>query len=539
MANLRVGTRLILGFALVLALLIVVILVGLSRMAVQQGDLNTIVGEDFARVALVNTMRDAVRFQAIALRDVVMQEDLSFKKSELKLMREARKKYQSTSEGLSKMAMDQQEQELLEKITAKEAEMADAVAKVMDATLADDNAAAQAGVRELVRPKQLELVASLDEMLKYLEQKSAASATQATHAYHTAQLVMSVLGVIAVLLGGVVAYALTKSITKPLGQAVRVANLIAQGDLTTRVEITGGGEVAELLSALQDMLTKLSSLIRQVTEAAGQVAGATAELAQSSREITQQADQESDQIMQVSAAMEEMTVAIGEVAVGADSVVNASQRTRAVTTEGYTNMAKGSESSQRIADSVLDSSAVISALSGQIQRISEVTKVIRDIADQTNLLALNAAIEAARAGEQGRGFAVVADEVRKLAERTADSTLTISETVAVVEGKTNEAVRSMEKVSGEVQEGVRYSERTREILAAIQTSAEEVDSLARHIAVATQEQKTASGSTAVSMEKISTLTERNTANVHRMDGATQEASRAASQLQALVQHFRV
>ncbi|HEX8978302.1 MAG TPA: methyl-accepting chemotaxis protein [Parasulfuritortus sp.] len=538
-ANLRVGARLMLGFAVVLVLLVLVILIGLSRMAVLQGNLDTIVNEDFARVTLVNTMRDAVRFQAVALRDVVMQDDLSFMKGELKQMHAARKKYQVASDALAKMATDAEDQDHLKQIGAAEAAMADAQSQVMDAVLAGDNAGAQASVRNLVRPKQLDLVAKMEDMLKFLEQKSAASAAQATRAYHTALVTMVVLGVVAVLLGGVVAFAITKSITKPLGQAVRVANLIAQGDLTSRVEVSGGGEMGELLRALQDMLAKLSGLIRQVTEASGLVAGATSQLTRSAHEVSAQADQESDQIMQISAALEEMTVAIGEVANGADSVVGASQRTKEVTTDGYDNMTKGSETSRRIVSSVHDSSSVISALSEQIQRISEVTQVIREIADQTNLLALNAAIEAARAGEQGRGFAVVADEVRKLAERTASSTLSISETVAVVESKTDEAVQAMERVTGEVQEGARYTERTREVLGAILESAEEVDRLARHIAEATQEQKTASTSTAVSMEKISTLTERNTANVHSMDRATQEVSQAASQLQALVQQFRV
>jgi methyl-accepting chemotaxis protein len=192
-----------------------------------------------------------------------------------------------------------------------------------------------------------------------------------------------------------------------------------------------------------------------------------------------------------------------------------------------------------IVESVGRSSHAIDELRQQIVQISQVTQVIRDIADQTNLLALNAAIEAARAGEQGRGFAVVADEVRKLAERTAASTLSITETVNSVSDKTTQVVNAMAKVSTDVNENAQISLVTRQLLDEIVSAASDVNRLIQHIASATREQTDASHGTAVAMERISQISESNSAKMHAIDSAAQGLSSTANALQGLVDRFRL
>jgi methyl-accepting chemotaxis protein len=202
-------------------------------------------------------------------------------------------------------------------------------------------------------------------------------------------------------------------------------------------------------------------------------------------------------------------------------------------------MQKSVAATERIVESVAKSSTAIAELSQQIERISQVTQVIRDIADQTNLLALNAAIEAARAGEQGRGFAVVADEVRKLAERTASSTLSISETVGSVSSKTKQVVDAMSKVSADVNDNAEISIITRKLLADIVSAASDVNRLILHIADATKEQTNASHSTAVAMEKISQISESNGARMHQIGSAAANLSNIANSLRSLVDRFQL
>ena len=538
--DLKVGARLGLGFAMVLLLLVVLALVGLSKLRLVQGNLDSIVNDDFAKIGLVNAMRDAVRYQSVALRDVVMQEDLSFKKKELKLMKEARKKYQATREILENLVRDDVGQKYLAAIKQSEEQVQPAVDAVLDATLSDDHVAAQNGVRDNVRPKQAEIINHLDEMHKYLEERSTRSAQEARSAYSTALVFMLVLAGFAVVLGSLIAWVITRSITTPLAAAVDIAYRIAKGDLTGQVQVSqGANELSKLLAALKEMNDSLSDIIRRVKEAANDVASSSTKLSGASSEVTSRSEVQVERVMEVSATMEEMTVSIAEVATGAGAVADAAARTQEIARDGNQNMDRGVASNRRIVESVDNSSAAISALSGEIQIISDVTRVIKEIADQTNLLALNAAIEAARAGEQGRGFAVVADEVRKLAERTSNSTVDITGMVASIGAKTKEVVESMHRVSGEVQDGAQNSVSTRNILLDIVKAAEEVNHLAQNIASATNEQKMASTQTAVSMDKIASITEENNASIHHVGTSAGEFAKTAAELQRLVSQFRL
>ena len=538
--NMKVGARLGVGFATVLILLVLLAMVGLGKLRLVQANLDSIVNDDFAKIGLVNTMRDSVRYQSVALRDVVMQEDLSFKKKELKLMKEARKKYQSTRESLESLMQDDEGKKQLQSLNQVEEQVQTAVGGVLDATLSDDHVAAQNAVRDNVRPKQVEMIAKLDEVLKYLEDSSTKSAQEARAAYSTALILMLSLAVFAVVLGSFIAWVITRSITTPLALAVDVTHRIAKGDLTSQIPVVNGSnELSVLLAALNGMNDSLSHIISSVKDAANDVASSSAKLSTSSSEVMSRSEIQVERVIEVSATIEEMTVSITEVAAGAVAVAEAALRTQQIAYNGNQNMIKVVDSTRRTVESVDSSSGAITALNGEIQTISDITRVIKEIADQTNLLALNAAIEAARAGEQGRGFAVVADEVRKLAERTSVSTADITNMVASISAKTKEVVESMHRVSSEVKDGSVNSELTRDILQSIVKAAEEVNGLSQGIASATNEQKVASTQTAVSMDKIASITEKNNDSIHHVGAAAGQFAQTAVELQRLVSQFRL
>jgi methyl-accepting chemotaxis protein len=539
MKRIRVATRLALGFGIVIGLTVMMLGAGLSRMAMMQANLEGIVREDYAKITLLNRMRDAVRFRGIAMRDVVLQDEFGFKRQESKRMREAREAYKAADDALAELVSDPEGQAMLAAIRETEAKTAELILQVMDAALSEDTAAAQALIRDSVRGQQGVLIANLDAMLAKMEEQSVAREQQASEAYAQARVLMLALGGLAVIAGGLVAWRISRGLTGRLALAVSLAQRISEGDLTGEVTDHGADEVAQLLRSLNQMNRGLAGIISETAGASRQVTDSAGALFHTIQEVSRLTDSQTEQVVQVSAAMEQMGVSIAQVAADASAVAGAANQAREVAQEGNRNMQQSVEATARIEDSVMRSSAAIDELRAEIVQISQVTKVIREIADQTNLLALNAAIEAARAGEQGRGFAVVADEVRTLAERTSSSTLTITETVNSVGSKTARVVEAMAQVRSHVRDNAQVSETTQKLLGDIVNAASEVNRLIQHIAGATREQTNASHSTAMAMERISQISESNGARVHDIENAASTLTGTSDNLRELVGRFRI
>ncbi|QQE13322.1 methyl-accepting chemotaxis protein [Planctomycetota bacterium] len=345
----------------------------------------------------------------------------------------------------------------------------------------------------------------------------------------------------ALLLGGAIAYLITRGITKPIQEIVERIKDIAQGegDLTKRVEIHSKDEIGELGSWFNAFVEKVHNIVSEVSHATHDVASAATEIAASAEEMAQGMVEQSDQVTQVSTAIEEMSSSVVEVAQKAANANNSATDARSTAEEGGEIVQSSVEGIQQIAADTDTVSNVINELGEQSDKIGEIILVINDIADQTNLLALNAAIEAARAGEHGRGFAVVADEVRKLADRTTQATDNINSLIDVIQTKTGQAVEQMNNSKQTVESGVTQAQQAGEALATIVTGSDDVAGMIQNIAAAAEQQSAAAQQISSNITGISAVISQNTEGANQAASAATQLSQKSEELQHLIGQFRI
>ncbi|CAM3039869.1 methyl-accepting chemotaxis transducer [Ectopseudomonas mendocina] len=333
-------------------------------------------------------------------------------------------------------------------------------------------------------------------------------------------------GVIATLLAMSVAFVMSRSIAGRLQQVVEVARSIAQGRLDSRIQRGGRDEIGVLLDAFATMQERLREMIGQIRVGAGQLVEAAQNISSASTQLSVSTQEQSQAASSMAATVEELTVSINHVADNANEAHALSSDSGRQSAEGGAVIQETLASMQSIADTVQGAAAQIAELGQQSDQISSIVNVIKEIADQTNLLALNAAIEAARAGEQGRGFAVVADEVRLLAQRTANSTQEITEMIKKIQVGTRNAVSNMEVGVQQVSGGLEQASQAGDAIVAIRQASGRVVDVVDQISLALREQTVASQDVARNVERIAQM------SVHNSE-AVAETSRTAQGLQQL------
>jgi len=348
------------------------------------------------------------------------------------------------------------------------------------------------------------------------------------------------LGLILALLG-MVYFLVQKFVLRPLGRLTAISRDIAQGegDLTKRVPVAGNDEIGRLGIYFNLFIEKIQRAMSQVAHVTDRLASSSAELSSTSKELSRGANEQTSRMVQSASAVEEMTMTAGEVARNSTEAASLAQETSATARSGYEIMGQTVTGMQHVSEAVGQSARIITELGKSSDQIGEIVRVIEDIADQTNLLALNAAIEAARAGEQGRGFAVVADEVRKLAERTTKATKEISDMIRQIQQDTKNAVTSMEEGTNQVTGGVNLANQTGEALEKIQEMVNQTASMIQQIAGAAEEQSTATGQIAGDLEAVAQAGREASNGVNESAKASRDLSVLASELHALVGTFKV
>jgi methyl-accepting chemotaxis protein len=528
-SNLSISRRLGIGFLVVVLNMALLTVVGVTRVEEVNTRLSTINDLNSVKQRYAINFRGSVHDRAISLRDVVLAPTPDGAKPEIANIEKLEVKYADSAVKLDEIFADEakvdgKEKAALAEVQRIEKETMPLIQRVISLRMAGDTGAALDVLVQQAKPLFIDWLASINVLIDLEESMNQAESGHARGIADGFLVIMLVMCALAILIAVVVAWWLTRSITRPLAEAGTVLAAVAEGDLTRRMNVTSNDEVGrmggsmnaalttlgEVMAAFKGAAGGLTSISERIGGLSGRIAGGAEESAAQANVVATAAGEVSRNIQTVAAGAEEMGASIGEISRNANEAakVAAQAVSAAETTTG--TVAKLGESSTEIA---------------------EVIKVITSIAEQTNLLALNATIEAARAGESGKGFAVVATEVKELAQETARATEDIARRVQAIQGDTAGAVEAIAEISGIIG---RINDYQLTIASAVEEQSATTGEMNRNVAEA------AAGSEQIAdnIGAVAAVARSTTESVGESRQAADELAEVSGELQSLVGRFR-
>lgn len=536
--NMNIAPRALLGFALIGALMLGLGIFSLIQMgnirqagvAIEAVSVPSIKTLD--ELALLNLRMRTLAYRLVLNRDPQFQQDtqrqMDERNAQIDKIRDA---YRQLVEGPQEQAAFERYNQLLGQYRQLEARMR---------SLSQANRVEE--LQSLINRELFENAEQINQAMAELvrintEQTRATNATAASQYDAAFALVIGLL-VTATVLTLLCAFLLTRSIVKPIDEALKAAEQVADGDLTQVIRAEGSDEAARLLRAMARMQDKLRDTLQLIAGSATQLASAAEELNCVTDESARGLQQQNNEIEQAATAVTEMTSAVEEVARNAVSTSEASSEASRSAGDGRDLVLETVGAIERMSSDVQATATLVTRLASQSRDIGKVLDVIRGLADQTNLLALNAAIEAARAGEAGRGFAVVADEVRALAHRTQQSTSEIERMIASIQGGTEEAVTSMRTSTERAESTLNIARGAGLALDSIASAVSQINERNLVIASAAEEQAQVAREVDRNLVNINDLSVQSATGAHQTSVASADLSRLAIDLNGLVARFR-
>ena len=539
MRTLRLSARSAVCFAAVTLLLLVLAFtsaLGLNSLYKAEQDVETNWMASIAQTAKMDTLVLRLRLETLRM---VASEDEQMKQTAAATIAQARGHLQKEVATYQALVASPEEQRLADAVSAGvkayDARLDEIIAIARTRPASEGTAYVNANIRPLTNDLQEKIVALGD-----FNQRGAKQAGELANQTYSRNLwLLGIISAVAVVLTVVLAVLYTRSILQPLRQVLAINKRIAEGDLRVEAQAIGRDEMADLMRATVQMQQTLRDTVSHIGEASTQLASAAEEMNAVTDEASRGLQRQNGEVEQAAAAVNEMTAAVEEVARNAASASTSAQQSERSTGLGAARVTETVNAINSLTSTVSHTSEQIVALAGQAQGIATVVDVIRGIAEQTNLLALNAAIEAARAGEQGRGFAVVADEVRALAHRTQESTREIEQMIGGIQSGSEGAVQAMQRSRDEATATLQIAHEAGAALEEIARSITEINERNFLIATASEEQAQVARSVDQNLVSIRDLSIQTSAGAHQTAAAAHEVSRLAVDMNRLVGRFSV
>lgn len=506
----RVGTRLGVGFGALIFLLVVMGSIAILSLSGMNRNMEYVVEKQYPLTVDANALIDKLNEQTSAYQTLLLTAGKGNAESLFGTIQTTMGEISRLMESFDKVLTDPISRQALENATALRVDFLASGSRVRQLVTSYDTDAAINEYTDVMRPVQKRYEMEVLKLIDREDDLMVEAGADARESYQETRLLMLSLIVAGAILGLGIAIVMTRSVTRPLGEAVALANRVAAGDLTSRIEHASRDETGQLLRALGAMNDSLRSIVENVRTGADSISSATAQIAAGNQDLSSRTEEQASSLEETAASMEQITATVK------NNASSAGEANRLV--DGASSL------TQQSINVMSEVSSTMTAISQSSRRMAEIISVIDSIAFQTNILALNAAVEAARAGEQGRGFAVVASEVRNLAQRSATSAKEIKNLI-------DESVATVGRGSALVTQA-------EDIVRDVGKSTEPVIAIVNEISQASREQSDGIDQINVAIAQIDTTTQQNAALVEEAAAAAMSLREQAAELVSSISHFR-
>jgi len=540
-ANMKIGKKLGIGFGLLLILMVIICGVSVFNSQITNRLLTRIITIDNPKIIYANQMKDAIDSitRSVAVLPFAEPGIIEEETNNILILRP---KYKEAVEKLEKLLETQEEKDVLKRFKEVVKSGAETNNKIIELVNQGKKQEAQILFLNETRNTTKLLVEVTDNLIKTKQKLLEEKIKSIVSLSKTLLITIIIVGVISIIIGIFMSIKIAKNIKAPVEKAAEQIELMSKGDFTFTISqnaIERGDELGIIARAMDTLYNNLKNTINEILNSVHSLTSSATQLSSIAEEMSRTAESSSNRANSVATASEEMSQTVTDVAKNAANIAESAKKALEIAQQGNNIVEKSVNEVKEIDETVNESARFVKSLGEKSVHIGEIVSVINEIADQTNLLALNAAIEAARAGEHGRGFAVVADEVRKLAEKTAQATSEIENMIKAIQNEVTKAVEVMDTATDKVQSGVELTTQAGDALKTIVKSSDELQMMVNQIASATEEMSATSEQISKEIVDIANASRDTTASSQETAQAAVALSKIATKLDEIVRFFRL